>query len=372
MGIFDDLIPDQNDKAASSGGGLFDDLIPSDTAGPVEEAAPAVSKRPVARPPRQADQTDDARAERGFGRSAYMDGLTDAPAVPANDLSGVGSVEEQLDTARRRELAGEDDSQPIGDLGSRFARGATEVAASLPEAAAIAGAGNPNASALFAQEEVDRAREQIALAEQRLSENPDMSEEGRKRIQDVIAAERRKVAAYEPLIATAEGPLKPAAQDRPLFQRGDKLRAVSEELFGTPDPQFDDRFISKLAEGGGSMAGFVGATILTGLPGIVATGSAVNSSGMYRRAIQEGASEEQARTAAYLGAIVGTTEAVPIGRALNLLPAKARGRVANALGRRLSDAFRSAGEEGAQEAMTEISNNLIARGIWNPDQNAFE
>lgn len=301
-----------------------------------------------------------------------MDGLTDAPAVPANDLSGVGSVEEQLDTARRREKAAEEESQPIGDLGSRFARGATEVAASLPEAAAIAGAGNPNASALFAQEEVDRAREQIALAEQRLSENPDMSEEGRKRIQDVIAAERRKVAAYEPLIATAEGPLKPAAQDRPLFQRGDKLRAVSEELFGTPDPQFDDRFISKLAEGGGSMAGFVGATILTGLPGIVATGSAVNSSGMYRRAIQEGASEEQARTAAYLGAIVGTTEAVPIGRALNLLPAKARGRVANALGRRLSDAFRSAGEEGAQEAMTEISNNLIARGIWNPDQNAFD
>jgi len=372
MGIFDDLIPDQNDKAASSGGGLFDDLIPSDTAGPVEEAAPAVSKRPVARPPRQADQTDDARAERGFGRSAYMDGLTDAPAVPANDLSGVGSVDEQLETARRREQAGDDESQPIGDLGSRFARGATEVAASLPEAAAIAGAGNPNASALFAQEEVDRAREQIALAEQRLSENPDMSEEGRKRIQDVIAAERRKVAAYEPLIATAEGPLKPAAQDRPLFQRGDKLRAASEELFGTPDPQFDDRFISKLAEGGGSMAGFVGATILTGLPGIVATGSAVNSSGMYRRAIQEGASEEQARTAAYLGAIVGTTEAVPIGRALNLLPAKARGRVANALGRRLSDAFRSAGEEGAQEAMTEISNNLIARGIWNPDQNAFD
>ncbi len=374
MGIFDDLIPEQNQKAASSGGGFFDDLIPSK---PPEEgagatSAPKVSARPQGRPARGVDETDDARSDRSFGNSTYDDGLVDRPdvMVPQNPL---GTVDDQLTRMRRREKVTEEEAgQSVADLGSRFSRGATEVAASLPEGAAVAGFGNKNASALLAHEEVQRAREQIQLAEQRLAENPGLSAEAKQRIADVVATERRKIESYEPLIATADGPLKPDAQDRELFKSGDRIRAASEEIFGTPDPQFDDRFISKLSEGAGSMAGFVAATLFTGVGGGAVTGSSLNASGMYRRARHEGASEDQARAAAYLGAVVGASEVVPIGRALDLLPAKSRGRVANALGRRLTDAFLSAGEEGAQEAMTEIANNMIARGIWNPEQDILE
>lgn len=261
---------------------------------------------------------------------------------------------------------------PLADLGSRVARGATEVGASLPESLAIAGAGNPNASALFAQEEVLRAREQIALAEARLSANPDMSQEDRARIATVIAEERAKIEAYQPLVDIAEGPLRPAPSERPLYQRGDAIREASQALFGTPDPQFDDRFISKLAEGAGSFAGFVGAALLTGPVGGAAAGSSVNASGMYRRALADGASEEQARAAAYIGSVVGLSEAVPIAGALRMLPAPLRDKATTALGRRLSNAFITAGEEGLQEALVGVANNLTEKGIWNPEQSWSE
>lgn len=262
--------------------------------------------------------------------------------------------------------------QGIGDLGKRAARGATEVAASVPEAAAIAGAGNPNATSLFAAEEVQRAEDQIGLARQRLADRPDMGEEDRQRIEAVIEAEQKKIDAYRPLIELADGPLKPAAKDRDLYKVGDKVRRASEELFGTPDPQFDDRFISKLAEGGGNMAGFVATTLATGILGGAGVGSALNTSAQYRRAIQDGATEEQAKATAYIGSVVGASEILPIAGALRLLPSPARTRVTQALGQRLSNAFVTAGEEGLQEAMAEIANNATVKGIYKPDQDVWE
>lgn len=317
--------------------------------------APETAPRPVARP----------------RVSGFAAALEEDPASPApkerpfvsrrnpRDIRGPGTAEEQT-------------YQGPADLGRRFARGATEIAAGLPEAAAIAGFGNRNASALFAAEEVQRAREQIQAAEQRLAEYPDMSDADRQNIESIIDAERRKVSAYEPLIETADGPLKPEAQDRGLYKRGDQLRAASEELFGSPDEEFDDRFVSKLAEGAGSMAGFVAATLATGVVGGAGVGAASNSSQMYREARDEGATEEQAKTAAFLGSMVGASEVIPIGRALDLLPSELRGRVANAIGKRLSNAFLTAGEEGAQEALTQISNNLIAQGVWDSQRGTLD
>lgn len=367
MGIFDDLIPEQNQSAASSGGGFFDDLIPSKPAPPGSET----SVRPQARPSRFEDETDDARSTRNLGNSAYDSGLVDRPdvMVPQNPL---GSVDDQLDTMRRREATGPvEESQPTADLGSRFARGATEVGASLPEAAAIAGRGIVE-SRLPTFERADPAlREEMEALQATIQEFGQDSPRGRAaglRLKAVAGELNRAGILIERDRKILETPLT----ETELFKSGDRIRAASEEIFGTPDPKFDDRFISKLSEGGGSMAGFVGVTLLTGVGGGAASGSALNASGMYRRALQEGANEEQARTAAYLGAFVGASEVVPIGRALDMLPAKSRGRVANAIGRRLADAFSSAGEEGAQEAMTEIANNMIARGIWKPDQDVFE
>ena len=88
MGIFDDLIPQQKAGGMSKSGGMFDDLIP--VRKPRVEMAPSPSvpddvdapapfsmdglgpspRRGLS--PAQLDTTDDARAQRGFGRSAYM------------------------------------------------------------------------------------------------------------------------------------------------------------------------------------------------------------------------------------------------------------------------------------------------------------
>ena len=95
------------------------------------------------------------------------------------------------------------------------------------------------------------------------------------RIDEVEGQLQRKAAATE-----AETPV----HERELFLAGDKIRQASQDLFGTPNPQFDDRFISKLTEGAATMAGFVGITLLTGIGGGAAAGSALNASGMYRRA----------------------------------------------------------------------------------------
>ncbi|GAB5434810.1 MAG: hypothetical protein EpisKO_41800 [Epibacterium sp.] len=317
--------------------------------------APEETPRPLARP--RATGFADALAQ-----SPETLAAEERPFVSRRnprDIRGPGGAEEET-------------YQGPADLGRRFARGATEIAAGLPEAAAVAGFGNKNASALFAAEEVQRAREQIQAAEQRLADYPDMSESDRRNIESIIEAESRKVSSYEPLIETADGPLKPEAQDRGLYKRGDQLRAASEELFGSPDEEFDDRFISKVAEGAGSMAGFVAATLATGVVGGAGVGAATNSAQMYREARDEGATEEQAKTAAFLGSMVGASEVVPIGRALDLLPSELRGRVAGAIGKRLSNAFLTAGEEGAQEALTQISNNLIAQGVWDSQRGTLD
>ena len=211
----------------------------------------------------------------------------------------------------------EGQQKSLADLGSRFARGVTNIPASVPETAALLDAASPHIGGLSPQE-----------------------------------------------------PEKPV-HERELFLAGDKIRQASLDIFGTPDPQFDDRFMGKLFEGAGSLAGFVVVTLFTGIGGGAAAGSALNASGMYRRAKQEGANEEQARTAAFLGSIVGASEVVPIGRGLNMLPSKMRERVAGAIAQRMANAFATAGEEGAQEALVGISNNLIAKGVYNPEQGVF-
>ncbi|MGR3823704.1 MAG: LPD38 domain-containing protein [Salipiger marinus] len=348
---------------------------------PVQPAAPAPTQtaRPSMPPP-------------ATTAPAPTLGTPAAPAIPADTSSqlrvpaepAMPSSLEARRTQRHTEadllslMLPEDEVQPApprqswGDLGSRAARGVVEIGASVPETAAVIGAGNPNAAPLMAAETVQRARDQIALAERRLAELPDMSREQRARIDAVIEESRRTIAAYEPLVNIAEGPLRPDADQRPIYQRGEAIRQAGQELFGTPDPQFDDRFISKLAEGAGNMAGFIGATLLTGPLGGAAAGSAMNTAGMYRRAKQDGATEEQARTAAYIGSIVGASEVVPIAGAFRMLPSRLRQRASQAMGQRLANAFATAGEEGVQEALTEIANNLTAKGIYDPEQGVLE
>lgn len=257
--------------------------------------------------------------------------------------------------------------------GQQFARGAGQIPASVPERLAIAGAGNPNEAALVAEEEMFRARERFNEARTRL-EDPSLSEENRASVEAYAREQANIMRSMGELVGVAEGPLKPDAQDRALYKAGDTVRGAVEDAFGAPDPR-DTSFWGKFAEGGGNLAGFMATGLLTGPIGTVGVGSSLNSAEVYREARDAGATEEEARSRAGMAAVVGMSEALPIHHALLVLPPSVRNKVAGALGERLQQALLSAGEEGAQEALQGIANNLIAsvgEGAYDPERGTFE
>lgn len=399
MGLFDDL-------PSAKPSGLFDDLP---TVQPTTNPTPALPAAPVA--PSLADMVAPQIAPTAPAPALPVEQPTPAPmgvaglfadlpqsqpatapveVAPAPVVDPlVTALQQQLQTAPatmrpqiearlaeiEAQLAAEQAPQepavPLADLGKRTARGFTEVGAALPEAAGIAAAAGADARVEDTRGGLDNRQQQITDIQQRLQSTDLTDEERAFRTQQLADLQEGQATVQDNLAVTEERAALPA-QEREIFLAGDKIRQASQELFGTPDPQFDDRFIGKLAEGAGSLAGFVGVTLLTGVGGGAVAGSGLNASQMFNRAIQGGATEEEARTAAFLGSIIGASEVVPIGRALDLLPSAMRERVAGAIGQRMANAFATAGEEGAQEAAVGIANNLIERGIFNPERGVFE
>lgn len=263
------------------------------------------------------------------------------------------------------------DDKPLSDIlkqrGRQIAAGAIDVPASIPEALAIAGAGNDNAAAQLGSEIVAEAESMFDAAAERLIANPDMNDEDRARLEAVIVDSQEKMKAYTPLVEIAEGPLKPAADQRALFWRGKQLRDAVTDKVGAPDPT-DETFTGKLAQGAGSLIGFVGTTILGGVPVAAGTGAAANASSTYKEARVAGLTDDEAKTAAGLAGILGSTEVIPIGRALDLLPTSLKSKAQDAIARRLTDAITTGGEESAQEALVTIGNNVIAGNLYDPDR----
>ncbi len=147
------------------------------------------------------------------------------------------------------------------------------------------------------------------------------------------------------------------------------IKDWTDENFGVP-PE-DDSIWSDLAYGGGSMVGFVAPAVLAGPLGLPVTaqmGSDVARVEAYDRAIAAGASDEDAQAAANLAGLMGTMEAVPIGHALNRLPKPVRDDVIGRLGRFARESVLDGTEEAMQEAFAALSQNLIAKGIYDPEQ----
>lgn len=265
------------------------------------------------------------------------------------------------------------------DVGRRIARGATNIGSGALEGLAIA--------------DVARAREQVEDGfsgwakgmENRIGQMRDIQ----TRLTDPSITPQERLMRERELRDIQAGNLEMARRmgivqeraagtpkDRPQWEAARGLRSASLDLFGTPDVAYDEEFIGKLAEGGGSMLGFVlttvaGSVVAGPAGGVIAggaTGSAVSASEMYNRAINEGATEEQAMEAAFWGSLVGTTEVIPIARALDVLPSSLRSKVKNELGRRLANGLVGAAEEGAQELGSGILKNLIEQKIWDPEQ----
>ena len=127
----------------------------------------------------------------------------------------------------------------------------------------------------------------------------------------------------------------------------------------------------KLGRAVGSIAGLA-ALAPFGPRAVLAGGAAAGTGEQLERAVESGAGLEQRRLAALLGGATGLTEAVPIEmaftRAMKLMP----GSIMNQGLQVIRNAAITGGIEGAQEAAQNYLQNLIARGLYKPDQELIE
>lgn len=252
--------------------------------------------------------------------------------------------------------------------GQQFAAGAVDVAASTPEAIALAAnsladfvtGGNRTTAA-------DLRKERDALINGAPTENPSA------RIAEIDADLARPDRWSDESINNTN---RASVADDPVFALGDALRGASENLFGKADER-DQSFWGKLANGAGNMAGFIVAGMLGGAGSGGAAGSllvgggagsAMTSSQLYKEAIASGASEETAMSASRWGAAIGSTEILPIFHILKVLPKSVRSKITSAIAGRVATIAASAGEEGVQEYLSQIAQNATAKNLYDPNR----
>jgi hypothetical protein len=137
-----------------------------------------------------------------------------------------------------------------------------------------------------------------------------------------------------------------------------------------PKPGYEDSISAQFGEAAGSFLPFLAAGPF-GLAGRVAAtglGAGAGAGTARERAEQGDATPEERAMATGLGSLVGLSEVVVpfriLGNAIGNVPAQG---VLN----RLKRAAQAGGEEGLQEAAAEVAQNLIERGVYNPEQGAF-
>ena len=167
------------------------------------------------------------------------------------------------------------------------------------------------------------------------------------------------------------------ADQRDLYKAGQAVSEFAEETIPVSD---EERKFNKWSSLIGSGVGSTGGFLLTGLGGraiklgsmapTIMTGAAVNASQVYEDAKSEGASEEDATSAAFAGGLVGTSEGAPIERLLDMV---GKGG-ATGIKRILTEAAKQGTVEAAQEAFQNIANNLIASDVvkYDEDRQMFE
>ncbi len=131
------------------------------------------------------------------------------------------------------------------------------------------------------------------------------------------------------------------------------------------DPGLDQTVSGKFGEALGSFGG-LGLTALVSplAAGAMAVGSGVGEAS--ERARAAGATQEERGLAALLGAPIGALDILPI-KFIKVLGKPATGAIMN----RLSRAAAEGGVEAVQEAATQIAQNMVEKGIYNPDKGVF-
>tara|TARA_R110000782_G_scaffold270130_2_gene369646 strand:+ start:1000 stop:8004 length:7005 start_codon:yes stop_codon:yes gene_type:complete len=189
-------------------------------------------------------------------------------------------------------------------------------------------------------------------------------------------------AAFENLVEQAGIPLN----ERFFFELGEYLQENASNYIG--DVENPELFTVKLFGALGNALGFVtsaasasvAASLATGNPvsGTIAgtasaaiLGSLGNAAAAYSEAVKSGATEEQARRVSQLGLVIGSAEAIPIGKVLGNLPPNFADLFIGKVTKAAVDFFEEGVVEGAQEVMSSILNDMAAKGIYDPDRQVF-
>jgi hypothetical protein len=168
--------------------------------------------------------------------------------------------------------------------------------------------------------------------------------------------------------ATGAASLLPEEQEQAVRAKATELANVAREKFKAA-PGYEESIGRKLGEGIGSTVPFfaLGEFGLAGRAIAAGTALAAGAGEARQRAEQEGG-EANKGLATLGGAAVGLTDVLPVFRFIKRLPEDVQMTFVN----RVRRALVTAGEEGAQEAAQQIGQNLIAKGLYKPDQSLIE
>lgn len=184
---------------------------------------------------------------------------------------------------------------------------------------------------------------------------------------------------FKGLVPGAVGLLESAATGASALLPEDMEKSAREKIKSVADtakspfaaaPGYEDTVGRKLGEAVGSTAPFLlaGPFGLAGRVGAVGLGLGAGAGEARTKAEEAGATAEQRGTATALGIIPGALEAFAPIRILSRIPTASKAAGVEAVKR----AFVAGGEEAAQEAASGFAQNLIAKGVYKPDQALVE
>lgn len=135
-------------------------------------------------------------------------------------------------------------------------------------------------------------------------------------------------------------------------------------------PGYEETVGRKFGEAAGSIIPFLGLGPLgaAGRVGMAGLGAGAGAGEARTRAEQGGATEGERATATALGTAVGLTEMFAPARILGRVATPAKAGAVEGVKR----ALMAGGEEAAQEAASQAAQNLIAKGLYKPEQEIIE
>lgn len=174
-------------------------------------------------------------------------------------------------------------------------------------------------------------------------------------------------------VITGAASLLPEGAEQAVRKPVEEFATGVRETFA-PAPGYEDTLVRKISEGVGSTVPFLGLGVLGAAGRVAAAGLGVGAgAGEARQKAEEaGATEGERGLATALGTIPGALESLPPIRILRRFgfdddAIKEVAGVVPALGR----IAKAGGEEALQEASSQVLQNLIAKGVYAPDEAVF-